>query len=240
MAVGSTWLGGLLIGSLLLNAALIGALIAALLSPPDRLLRCLRRRRIGQRQSFFDGSPVGDGDVVFLGDSLTERGEWAEMFPGMRVRNRGIGGDTTDDVVARIGPIVTGQPGKVFLQIGTNDIWERKSDRQILDNTAQILTAFRTGSPQTSVYVQSLLPRQPRYAARIRRLNGRLQALAERCGCLFIDLYPHFVAADGSLRAEYSNDGLHLLGAGYLVWQGRIAAHVLAEDPARRTAILSR
>jgi lysophospholipase L1-like esterase len=240
MAVGSTWLAGLLIGSLLLNAILIGALILAFLFSSDPLLRFLRRRHIRQRQSFFDSSPVGDGDVVLLGDSLIEKGEWAEMFPGVCVRNRGIGGDTTGDVVARIGPIVAGQPRKVFLQMGTNYFCENKRDREILDNYAQILNAFRTRSPQTAVYVQSLLPRQRRYVARIRQLNGQLQALAERCGCWFIDLYTHFVAADGSLRAEYSNDGLHLLGTGYLVWQERIARHVLDEDPGCRTASLAR
>ena len=38
-------------------------------------------------------------DIVFLGDSLTELGLWNEFFPTVKLANRGVGGDTTKDVL---------------------------------------------------------------------------------------------------------------------------------------------
>jgi len=37
-------------------------------------------------------------DFVFIGDSLTNSGQWNEFFPAISIANRGVGGDTTADV----------------------------------------------------------------------------------------------------------------------------------------------
>jgi hypothetical protein len=42
----------------------------------------------------------------------------------------------------------------------------------------------------------------------------------------WIDLYPRFLAPDGSIRDDLSNDELHLLGPGYDLWRDAIAHHV--------------
>ena len=72
--------------------------------------------------TFFTAFPVEPGDVVFLGDSITDEGRWAEMFPNLVVHNHGISADRTDHVLMRLDQVTKGQPGMVFLMIGTNDL----------------------------------------------------------------------------------------------------------------------
>ena len=52
--------------------------------------------------------PVTGQNIVMLGNSLTERGFWAEYFQGKRVLNRGIGGDCISGMINRVQPIVDG------------------------------------------------------------------------------------------------------------------------------------
>ena len=80
--------------SISLNVLLIGIALYVWLGDPfrDFIHPWISQSRI----SMFDSYPIRQGDVVFLGDSITEGGEWNEMFPERRVRNRGIGGDRTD------------------------------------------------------------------------------------------------------------------------------------------------
>jgi lysophospholipase L1-like esterase len=172
-----------------------------------------------QKVSFFGKYPVKPGDIVFLGDSITDGARWNELFPGLPVKNRGINADTTSDVLERLDEIVTGQPAAVFILIGTNDLpwYVHHSDEKILSTYEAILQRFKSATPETQVFVQSILPRHKRYSARIRSLNPRLAGLAERYGYTFIDLFPHF-ADNGSLRADFTNDHLHLLAPGYAAW----------------------
>lgn len=172
-----------------------------------------------RRATFFSLFPVTSGDVVFLGDSITAGGCWSELFPGVTVRNRGIAADRTDHVLARVDQVVAGRPAKVFLKIGSNDLGSGFTIDEIVDNYRRILNAFQEGSPGTEVFVQSILPRQVEHRARVEALNRELLMLAKEFGYPFIDLYPAFLDDDGSIKDEYSNDELHLLGAGYWKWK---------------------
>ncbi|MGB4774568.1 MAG: family 20 glycosylhydrolase, partial [Daejeonella sp.] len=53
----------------------------------------------------------------------------------------------------------------------------------------------------------------------ILKVNNRLNSLAAGNGYTFINLYPFFCNKQGKLDEKYSNDGLHLLGEGYLLWK---------------------
>jgi lysophospholipase L1-like esterase len=181
-------------------------------------------RHYDQKADFFRHFPVQAGDIVFLGDSITDGCNWDELFPGLPVKNRGINADTTSGVLRRVDEIFCCGPAAVFLMIGTNDLaWiEHRSDGEILANYAEILRRIRTDAPFTRVFVQSILPRARRFARRIRRLNQQLSRLAAEHECVFIDLYPQFANPDGSIRADLSNDRLHLMGEGYELWAGLI------------------
>ena len=198
----------------LLTATL--ALLRYALQAAQRLVS----RHNAQRADFFRRHPVQAGDIVFLGDSLTAGGNWHELFPGLPVKNRGINADTTLKVQDRLDDVLAGQPGSIFLLIGTNDLpwYMYRSDDAILRTYAEILQCCKDQSPHTRVFVQSIFPRHAMYAARIKRLNARLRALAGANGYVFIDVFPLLADHRGALRADLTNDNLHLMAEGYAIW----------------------
>ncbi len=168
----------------------------------------------------FNRVPVQPGDIVMLGDSLTDLSLWNELLPGVPVRNRGINNDNTLGVLERLDQVIQGRPRAVFLLIGTNDLpwFTFTPDWEILKSYEEILKRFRAEVPETVVFVQSLLPRQPRYAPRVRNINPKLKMLAERYGYPYVNLHPRFATQRGAMRRDLSNDNLHLNGRGYAIW----------------------
>jgi lysophospholipase L1-like esterase len=175
--------------------------------------------------SQFEVLPVLPGDTVFLGDSITEGGSWHELFPESRVRNRGIGGDVTMGVLARVNQVSRGAPSQVFLLIGTNDLAFGIPEADIVANIRRIIDEILEESPRTEIFVQSVLPRAAEYRERIESLNRLLQPSINGVA-QWVELYPLFLDADGSINDAYSNDELHLNGRGYLVWREAISGYV--------------
>lgn len=188
-----------------------------------------------QRLAHFKSLPHSSQDIVFLGNSINDGGEWSELFGDNRCKNRGISGDVSHGVLDRIGEVTDGQPRKVFLMIGVNDLARNYSPEQILSNYRQILDSLKIRSPRTKVYVQSILPVNDQFkkftghtdkASLIPLVNQQLEALAKQYNYTYLDLYSAFVDKDGKLSAEFTNDGLHLLGKGYQHWKSVIYPHV--------------
>ncbi len=173
--------------------------------------------------SQFEVHGVQPNDTVFLGDSITDFGAWHEIFPQSHVRNRGIVGDSTMEVYERLDQITRGKPAQVFLMIGTNDLFAGLDQEQIVENIIKIVKKIRQDSPATSIFVQSILPRDESYKERIEALNfalkNRLSGMAR-----WVNLYPLFLDKEGlSMDDALSNDELHLGGKGYLVWRDAIS-----------------
>ncbi len=173
-----------------------------------------------QKKDFFKHYPIHHGDIVFLGDSITDGARWDELFPGLPVKNRGINADTVEGVVQRLDDILVGQPAAIFILIGTNDLpwFVYHNNDAILAQYEIILQRCKNETPLTQVFVQSILPRHARYANRIRNLNQQLKSLTEKYAYEYIDLFPHFADKNGQMLAELSNDQLHLMGSGYARW----------------------
>lgn len=188
----------------------------------------LIRNHYAQREDFFSRYPAKPGDIVFLGDSITDGACWDELFPDVRVKNRGINGDTTHGVLNRMQPILVGKPKAIFLLIGTNDLpwYAYRTDAGILATYEEILQRCRRESPDTRVFVQSIFPRRPNFSRRIKRLNAALEQLAAKYDYTFIDIFPHLADRHGGLRHEFTNDRLHLMGTGYYVWVEQLAPYV--------------
>lgn len=188
-----------------------------------------------QRSSLFEQLPIGPKDIVFLGNSITNGCEWNELFNNLLVKNRGISGDLTMGVYKRLEPIVKGKPAKLFLLIGVNDISRGLSADSIAGNIGKIVEKVKRESPSTKIYLQSLLPfdgdrQYKNLSGRLDiavEINKQLVRLAEKEKLTYIDLFPHFLDKNtGSLDAGYSNDGLHLMGNGYLLWRDLIIDYV--------------
>ncbi len=173
-----------------------------------------------RKVTLFNEYPVSAGDMVFLGDSITEGGEWSELFPNVTTKNRGIGGDITTGVLARLHQVTDGKPAAVFIKIGTNDLTHGPEERDTsYAQYREIVDRIQRESPDTKIYLQSLLPRNVEYREEVEAYNAEIQSIAEATGTTYVDLYSSFLAEDGSIRDEFSNDELHLHGAGYALWQ---------------------
>lgn len=220
----------LLVVSLALNALVLAFVAWVALGPGQRtIVRAFLEGHNARQISAFEAFPIAPDDVVFLGDSITAGGPWEELFPGIRVRNRGIGGDTTDGVLRRLEQVTSGGPAKVFLLIGTNDLARGASEAEIVAGIEEILDGLKQQTPDTEVYLQSVLPRGAGYRDEIEALNARLAEVAIEMGAAWVDLYPAFLdEGTGAIRAELSNDALHLLGPGYTLWREQIESPVRA------------
>lgn len=182
-----------------------------------------------QRATLFENLPVTSKDIIFLGNSITNGCEWAELFQNKHVKNRGISGDICMGVYDRLHPIVKGRPAKIFLLIGINDVSRGTSAEKIIEEITMIVHKIKQESPKTKLYLQSVLPLNECYGMFgghtsrwqvVKQINDLLQPLAEKEGATYVDLYSHFVdPATGKMKPEYTNDGLHLLGNGYLLWR---------------------
>src|SRR5258708_14309080 len=73
-----------------------------------------------KRVSKFKSEPVKTGRVIFLGNSITEFGNWPNLLNDSTVLNRGIAGDNTFGGLERLGDIVIREPGKLFIKIVIN------------------------------------------------------------------------------------------------------------------------
>jgi len=171
--------------------------------------------------------PVRQGDVVFIGDSITCWAKWDSLFPNVCVRNFGIPGDTSAGVLARIEQVSRGQPAKVFLLVGTNDLhFKKTSDEQIVHNITNIIDRLHAASSATAIYLQSIMPRHLPRAEQIKSLNSRLAQVALSHGAQWIDLWPCLSNTKGGLRRELTRDSLHLRPAGNRAWADALRDYV--------------
>ncbi len=212
--------------SLIANAILLLVLVLVVIFYPN-YLKGYRKSAVTahheRKVSHFTTLPNTQNEVIFLGASLIEGANWAEMFQNPAIKNRGIGGNKTADVLERLSEVLDAKPAKIFIQCGFNDLSNEVTQEEILGNYAKIFTEITKTSPQTLVYVISLLP--VRYELlgdkvkneRIIILNGKLKEMAEKRGITFIDIFSALEEKDGNhqLAAEYTNDGLHLTADGY-------------------------
>ncbi|MDR1983650.1 MAG: GDSL-type esterase/lipase family protein [Prevotellaceae bacterium] len=182
-----------------------------------------------QRRSLFEILPITPADIIFLGNSITDGCEWNELFNNPNIKNRGISADRTYWILDRLDPIIKGKPKKIFVQTGTNDLGAGHSPQSIAENMAKLIERFQTESPETELYIQSIFPvnndfekytkRQGSKSKEIIETNELLKQLCIQKGITFVDVYSELVDPNGKLNVKYTNDGLHLLGEGYLVWK---------------------
>jgi lysophospholipase L1-like esterase len=210
--------------SIAFNIILVTFVIWVLSGGATGLAMIVAIERAHQRWiSQFEILEVHPGDTVFLGDSITESGAWHELFPLSNVRNRGIGGDTTTGVMARLDQITRGRPGQIFLLIGANDLRLGTPSKDIVKNILDIVAQIHMTSPQTQVFVQSVLPSGEYYRESVEALNATLEVALEGLAT-WVDIYPLFLDQAGvSINDSLSNDELHLHGQGYQVWREAIA-----------------
>jgi lysophospholipase L1-like esterase len=180
-----------------------------------------------KRMEIFNHLPKEKGGIVFLGNSITEQGFWNELLPRKVIHNRGIGGDNTFGVLARLDQIIDIKPEKIFLLIGINDIARGLPTATISNNIYRILSQLTDQLPHTSIIIQSVIPinenlLQADYLKnkkeKISELNKEIKKLASLFEIPYVDLHPLFANEAGELNKNFTNDGVHILPPGYLQW----------------------
>lgn len=186
-----------------------------------------------------DGQDYPRHTVVFVGDSLTQDGSWAEWFPDLDVRNLGRGGDTSDDLLARLDEVVAADPDEIVLLIGTNDLGTRQTVEHLVRNVETACVQLRRDLPGSRMLLTSILPRGREFAQRIKEANIHLRQFSSTVRAQFLDLWPALALEDGELNPAFTDDRLHLNEAGYRAWTAELGPALirLRELPPMTTPI---
>ena len=181
------------------------------------------------RKSIFEILPKDSAQIVFLGDSHIDWCEWSELFANKKIVNRGISGDNTEGLLKRLDIITESRPGKIFIKIGSNDIFFGFSVQEIISNYKSILISIKKKSPETKTYLINCPPNlnfQLVPNTEVVKLNSEIEKLAKEFNLNYIDIYSKLADKDGNLRKEFTNDKIHFNGPGYLVWKNEIEKHI--------------
>ena len=156
-------------------------------------------------------------DVAFLGDSLTDGYDLQKYYPQYVTANRGIGGDTTFDLEARLQESVYAlKPQVVVMLIGANNM------DTMFENYESILQGLQENLPETKVVLLSLTAMGGEHWGRKNQLaaynNVTIKLLAQKYGYTFVDLYsPLYDVTIREVYAGYTVDGGHFTHEGYVV-----------------------
>lgn len=184
------------------------------------------------RVSIFNSLPHNTHSVMFLGNSITRRGPWQELFPILRTTNRGIGGDVLAGMYNRIDDVIDDNPTAIYVMGGINDLTNPEvSADQAWKDYDKFLAKLTKSLPSALIYVQSTLPvtaerdRDNNINAKVAELNKYLKAAESKYKYRYVDVAKALSDENGCLKAEYSIDGLHLNADAYFTW-----ATVLIDD----------
>jgi len=165
------------------------------------------------------------GAVVFLGDSITQGwgGGLGAAFPGVKVANRGISGDTTRGVLIRLqDDVLALDPPVVVLLIGTNDLEEGASPETIVGNLKLILAALERHDPKLRVVLDLVFPSsatKKRPADQIQKLNALyLGAARNDARVTALETWRLFADEAGDAKLAEFPDLLHPNEVGYAKW----------------------
>ena len=184
------------------------------------------------------------GRVVFYGDSITDA--WVKnggtFFPGKPYVNRGISGQTTEQMVVRFRQdVINLHPQTVVILAGTNDIAGNtgpETQAMIEDNFRSMVDLARANNIRVvlaSVLPAAAYPWKPSAgnpAEKIRAINDWLKSYASSQNIAYLDYYSAMVGPDGGMKPGISIDGVHPNAAGYAIMEP-LAEKALAQSPAQ-------
>jgi len=191
--------------------------------------------------------------VVFMGDSITDiwgNPQFGPFFPGKPYINRGIGGQTTPQMLVRFRPdVIELHPKVVVILAGTNDI-AGNTGPMTLEETEQNLASMTelarqhdvrvvlasvtpvvdgVPNPKGGKYVQT----DKRPPESILKLNDWIKKYCADYGHIYLDYFSAMVDDKGFLKPDLTFDGLHPNAAGYAV-MGPMAEKAIQEAMAKK------
>ncbi len=186
--------------------------------------------RYTEDNSQLNGVGAVENRVVFFGDSITDGWPLNQYFPGRPYVNRGIGGQITSQMLGRMqADVIALQPAVVVILAGTNDL-ARGVPFDTIKNNLAMIASLSAAHGITPVFA-SLLPvsdhhkqNDPNYERSglrpprdILSLNRWIRDFCTERGLIYLDYHSKMTDAEGQLRAELADDGLHPNDEGYKV-----------------------
>ena len=192
---------------------------------PIRRYDWFKKLWLRKRTSWAKRVQQDQGALVFLGDSITQG--WGDTmggsFPGVKVANRGISGDTTRGVLIRLqGDVLALKPSGVVLLIGTNDLEEKASPEVIAGNLKLIIAALKKHNPKMPIILCNTFPSSAskrRPADQIRKINQLYFAAVKGDPQITVlDTWLLFANPQGDAKKGEFPDLLHPNKLGYSRW----------------------
>lgn len=183
---------------------------------------------------------IVDENIVFVGDSITWMYDLKKYYPNRNVINSGVDGEFTygvlDDMTNRI---YRYNPSKVFILIGTNDIYKGRTIEQITDNVNKIVKGIKKNRPYCDIYLESIYPVNTTDSEKIhmdmvknrtnkfiQKINKEYKKIAKKNNITYIDMYSKLLDKDGNLNINYTKEGLHLVDDGYKIVTKEILSYL--------------
>jgi lysophospholipase L1-like esterase len=172
---------------------------------------------------------AGENRVVFMGDSITDAWgrRYGQFFPGKPYVNRGIGGQTTPQMLIRFRPdVIALKPAVVVILAGTNDIAGNTGPMTVEETEGNLMSMAELAKANgIKVVLSSLLPvcdyikpqTERRPPAKILDINKWMKQYAAANGFVYLDYFSAAVDDAGFFKKELTIDGLHPNDAGYAV-----------------------
>ncbi|MCX6151779.1 MAG: GDSL-type esterase/lipase family protein [Ignavibacteriales bacterium] len=160
--------------------------------------------------------------ILLLGDSITEGFKTSDLLSDFDIINKGVSADSTTELIDRLNNhLVDGKFDLVFLLIGTNDIARNRKDEVILKNISKIIKEVKNYCSANGIFTTSILPTlnmDNRPNERIFHLNKKLETLSKELNVNYVNLHKFFIDSEGSLKKDFTEDGLHVNDTTYLEW----------------------
>lgn len=167
--------------------------------------------------------------LLLVGDSLIDYFDWQGAFPGHKVWQYGVPGETVQGLLNRTESIIMQAcpPDHIVIMTGTNNL--AMEDFGFMPVYEKIIDRFTTVFPAAERIVTSLVPvRIPWLAdSAVPHMNQHLKDLCLQTDSFFLNIFPGFLGENGlQRRVFFMEDGVHLSIQGYKIWAAALANHL--------------
>ncbi len=193
-------------------------------SGPLRQADWFRNLWNSKRKEWAESAQNDQRALVFLGDSITQG--WPKLegyFPGVKIANRGISGDTTRGMLIRLEKdVLELKPQGVVLLMGTNDLEEMAEPETLVSNIALMIKSLKAHNSKMPIVLCTIFPSsasKSRPTEKIQVANKLLMQLVKGDSQITVlDTFKLYANEAGNAKIEEFPDLLHLNKAGYDKW----------------------
>ena len=176
--------------------------------------------------SAVEEKKVIDDNYLFVGDFYTDKFNFDDLdYHYVKSVDKDL---TTEKLLNDLDKkIYDFNPSHVFINVGINDLDDKKSNDEIIGNLENIIKGIKENRPYAKVFVESLYPINKDVSKydkdiidedidnkRIKELNNKIKELCKDEKVEYLDLYS-VLESDDKLNSDYTENGVYLNDKGY-------------------------